>query len=175
MYYLVLAILFLTFIQTWDILLNINQILSARLSEAADGSILHEVILIYLSVVADFIISWSMVINGVVANFTLKLDWYKTHRTSIVISISSGLLMLYTDFGYIIVLGIRVLSWVYLQMLVSQIYSGAVYHLFKGIQNDYVRSRLEIEFNKLNEREADSLTSYTSMSTLFYSGTVPEL
>lgn len=114
-----------------------------------------------------------MIFSGLVANFTLKLNWYKAHETSIMLSVFSNLLVFYLNSGYFIILVIRVLSYMFVKLLISEIYSGTVYYLFKSIPNDFIRNRLETEFNKLKEGGFEPSTSNDYFSSLYYRLTLP--
>lgn len=173
MHYLVLAVLLLVLVWTSDILLNMNIVLELSFVTIPRQHVINPALIIYVSVIVDFLISLFVVLSGLTASVTLKINWYKAHKIFIIISIFTNLMMLYVDSGYFVVFLIRVLSYIFVQLMISRIYSGAVYHLFQSIPNDLIRSQLETEFNNLKAGGSDLLTSNDYISSLYYSHTLP--
>ena len=173
MYYPVLTVLFWMMIWTTQILLTLDTILEPRLATIPEELATNLLIMVYASVILDIAIWAFMIFSGLVANFTLKLNWYKAHETSIMLSVFSNLLVFYLNSGYFIILVIRVLSYMFVKLLISEIYSGTVYYLFKSIPNDFIRNRLETEFNKLKEGGFEPSTSNDYFSSLYYRLTLP--
>ena len=159
MYYLSLLVLIANLVWNLGILMTTNLPLH-KLASSEDSSALVACInfLIYLFILVDMFVLSLTIISGFVANWTLKLNLYNFHGKMLIISFFSNFLIFYLDASFLSTILLRLVCYMYFKFLLSQIYGGVMYRVFRNIPDRFTRNSLLNEFNKLVD--ADNHNSF---------------
>lgn len=120
----------------------------------------------YAFMLADIVIVFAATVSGYIANFSLKLNLYKTHGKLLCLSLLSWLLVGYFQTNWITRLLVKLLCYIYYKFLVSQIYGGVIFKLLSDVPNEYTRKEFIVEFNKLIESDHKCLISLGRWNSL---------
>jgi hypothetical protein len=124
-------------------------------------------VLLNWGIALDIFIWGLWIATGILAHITLKLNIYEIHLAFSISQVFINLWLVYIHFGFCITFGLKLLSYLCLNNLISSTYSGIVWKLFNLHSDPETRQRLISEFNQLRA-DTYSHSQTTNLGPLYF-------